>query len=212
KRALINPMSIVVVVLAAFAVYLYFFLDQGPEVQEERDQTVPVRVQVIEQTEFRDIIEALGTAQANESVVVTPQSQEIVQAIYFDDGDIVERGQLLVQLDSREESARVQELEFRLGESERQFERLQSLARENVASRRQLEEQDVLVKQTAAELEVARTRLESMRILAPFGGQLGIRNISVGALVGPGDEITTLDDTSTIKVDFAVPEIYFASL
>lgn len=211
KRTIFTPISIVILILIALATYVYFIGQQDVQ-EEERDQTVPVRVQVAEQSEFRDVIEALGTARANESIVVTAQSQELVESIYFDDGDDVEKGQLLVELDSREERARVQELEFRLGEAERQLDRLQNLARENVASRQQLEEQDVLVKQITAELEVAETRLATMKIHAPFGGRLGIRQISLGSLIGPGDEITTLDDVSPIKVDFNVPELYFASL
>lgn len=211
KRTLFTPISIVIFILIALTSYIYFIAPQNEE-KKERDQTVPVRVQVAQQSEFRDVIEAPGTAQANESIVVTAQSQELVENIYFEDGDDVEEGQLLVELDSREERARVKELEFRLEEAERQLDRLQNLVREKVASRQALEEQDVLVKQIAAELEVAETRLETMKIKAPFAGRLGVRQISVGSLIRAGEQITTLDDVTPIKVDFNIPELYFASL
>lgn len=211
KRTLFTPISIVIFLLIALTAYIYIIAPQNEE-KKERDQTVPVRVQVAQQIEFRDVIEALGTAQANESIVVTAQSQELVENIYFEDGDEVEEGQLLVELDSREERARVHELEFRLEEAERQLDRLQNLVREKVASRQALEEQDVLVKQIGAELEVAETRLETMKIKAPFAGRLGIRQISVGSLISAGEQITTLDDVTPIKVDFNIPELYFASL
>jgi len=212
KRALVTPISLVVVILAALVAYVFFIAEHEEGSDNENSQAVPVRVQVAEESEFRDVIEALGTAKANESVVITAQSQELVESIYFDDGDMVEKGQVLVELDSREERARVEELRFRLEEARRQYGRLQNLARENVASRQQLEEQDVLVKEITALLEVSETQLAKMKIVAPFSGRLGLRQVSLGALVGPGDEITTLDDVSPIKVDFNVPELYFASL
>ncbi|MEX1220669.1 MAG: efflux RND transporter periplasmic adaptor subunit [Idiomarina sp.] len=212
NRALVTPISIVVLILLVLVAYVFLVAEQGADGGNDNAESVPVRVQVAEESEFRDIIEALGTAQANESVVITAQSQELVESIYFDDGENVEKGDLLVELDSREEQARVQELEFRLQEAKRQYGRLQNLARENVASRQQLEEQDVLVKEITALLEVAETQLAKMKISAPFSGRLGIRQISLGALVSPGDVITTLDDVSPIKVDFNVPELYFASL
>lgn len=210
-RNLVNPISIFVVLAAAAAAYFLWFAD--PIVKEERPQNpVPVRIQSAQISEFRDVIEALGTAQANESIVVTAQAQDIVMAVHFDDGDIVEAGQLLVELDSREEQARVQELKFRLAEANRQYQRLVDLRRQNAASQQQLETQDVLVKETIAELEVAETQLAQKRIVAPFGGRLGIRHVSVGSLVSPGEQITTLDDVKPIKLDFNVPELFFASL
>lgn len=161
---------------------------------------------------FRDIIAAIGTAQANESVVITAQTQEKVVAVHFSDGQTVSAGDLLVELDAREEQARVQELKFRLAEAKRQYQRLQDLARQNAASQQQLETQDVVVKEIVALLEVAETQLAQKRIVAPFDGRLGIRQISVGSLVAPGQEITTLDDITPIKLDFSVPELVFASL
>lgn len=210
-RNVFNPVSIVVLILAAAVAYFYWFAEVAPK--EERPQNpVPVEVQSAQISEFRDVIEALGTAQANESIVVTAQAQEIVMAVHFDDGDFVEAGQLLVELDSREETARVQELKFRLAEANRQYQRLVDLRRQNAASQQQVETQDVLVKEIIASLEVAETQLAQKRVVAPFSGQLGIRYVSVGSLVAPGDQITTLDDTSPIKLDFNVPELYFASL
>lgn len=207
----INPVTLFVVVLALGAGYFTFLHE--PVVEEQKpQQAVPVKATQVSKQPFRDIIEALGTAQANESVVITAQSQDQVIAVHFTDGETVEAGQLLVELDSREESARVQELKFRLAEANRQYQRLQDLVAQNAASQQQLETQDVLVKEIVAALEVAETQLAQKRIVAPFDGRLGIRQVSVGSLVSPGERITTLDDITPIKLDFSVPELFFASL
>lgn len=211
-RNLFNPISIFVVLAIAAGIYFYGFADPNTGKEERPQNPVPVRIQLAQMSEYRDVIEALGTAQANESIVVTAQAQDIVMAVHFDDGDVVNGGDLLVELDSREETARVQELKFRLAEANRQYQRLVDLRRQNAASQQQLETQDVLVKEIIAQLEVAETLLAQKRIIAPFGGRLGIRQVSVGSLVSPGEQITTLDDVTPIKLDFNVPELFFASL
>lgn len=206
-----NPISLVVVLLVVAAAYFNFIHE--PKIEEQRQQqAVPVKVTVAAVQPFRDIIEALGTAQANESVVITAQTQEKVTAVHFSDGQTVAAGDLLVELDAREELARVQELKFRLAEANRQYQRLQDLRKQDAASEQQVESQDVIVKEIVAQLEVAETLLAQKQITAPFDGRLGIRQVSVGSLVSPTQQITTLDDITPIKLDFSVPELFFASL
>nr|WP_287796278.1 efflux RND transporter periplasmic adaptor subunit [Idiomarina sp.] len=211
KRSWINPITIVVVVLTAAAVYLFGF---PPETKVEggKEQSVPVKTQTAEISEFRDTIEALGTAMANETVRITAQTQDVVEKIYFESGDLVEQGQLLAELNARIEVARVQQLKFSLDEAKRQLERITELRRGNAASQQQLNEQQVRVNGLQADLEVAEATLKEMKIYAPFSGRVGIREISAGSLVSPGDVFTTLDDIKPIKVDFSVPERYFASI
>lgn len=211
RRSWINPLTVVVIALIALTVYFFGFSPKQQEQQREQP-SVPVRVQTAELSEFRDVIEALGTARANETVAITSQTQEVVEKIYFESGDFVEQGQLLAELNARKEIARVQQLKFSLGEAERQLKRLSELRRGNAASQQQVEEQEVAVNALQAELEVAEASLAEMKIYAPFSGRVGIREVSPGALVSPGDVFTTLDDIRPIKIDFSVPERYFASL
>jgi len=211
KRSWINPITIVVVILIAAAVYLFGFPPEE-KVEEGKERTVPVKIQTAEISEFRDTIEALGTAMANETVRITAQTQDVVEKIYFESGDLVEQGQLLAELNARKEVARVQQLKFSLDEAKRQLERVSELRRGNAASQQQFDEQQVRVNGLQADLEVAEATLREMKIHAPFSGRVGIREISAGSLVSPGDVFTTLDDIKPIKVDFSVPERYFASI
>ena len=211
KRYIVTPLSLVGILLAGFVAYLYFFAEEDEPLARE-DMTQPVIIHEVDYVEFRDIIEGLGTAQASESVEIMARVTQNVRSLHFSDGDDVTEGQLLVTLNDREERARVQELEFRLAENNRQLNRLRELAAENAASRSMIDEQEVRVEQTVAELEVARSRLAEMTIHAPFSGRLGIRQVSRGSLVRPGDVITTLDSIQPIYVDFSVPEIYLPSL
>ena len=109
---------------------------------------------------FPVTVEALGTANANESVMLTAQKSDIVQSIEFDDGDLVKKGQLLIKLSDREERARLNELDINLQEAKRQLKRIDNLAQKSVASAQLLDEQEANVKALKAQLEVAKAQLE----------------------------------------------------
>lgn len=211
KRSFFTPLTIVAVILIGFVGYLWLF-DTDEGIQDRQRDAANVVGARAEYLDFRDVVEALGTARARESVDVTARITQNVREIHFADGQDVEEGQVLIQLHDREERARLQELEFRLAENSRQLERLRELAQENAASRSMIDEQEVRVQQTSAELEVARTRLAETTIEAPFAGRVGLRQVSPGSLVRPGDVITTLDVIAPIYVDFSIPEIYLPTV
>ena len=168
---------------------------------------MPVRLEV-----FVDRLEAIGTLQANESIVVTARVQGIVKSINFRDGETVEAGIALVQFDEDEERARLQVELANLEEQRKQCERITGLARANATSEARFDEQQAAVKKAEANVAAARARLADYTIRAPFAGRLGTRRISTGALVSPNTTITTLDDLSRVKLDFSVPETYLSTL
>ena len=161
---------------------------------------------------FADRLEAIGTLEANESIVVTAKVQGVVKSIGFNDGQYVDAGTTLVQFDEDEQRARLQVELANLDEQQKQFERIAGLARANATSEARYDEQDAAVKKARANVAAARARLADYTITAPFAGRLGTRRISTGALVSPGTTITTLDDLSVVKLDFSVPETFLATL
>jgi len=154
-------------------------------------------------------IEAVGTARANESVDVTSKSSNIVTAIRFEEGDSVRRGDVLVELDSAEARATLAEAQAALADSESQFNRSRELYAQQALSVSQLDQIEATLKGNRARVNAATARLSDTVIRAGFDGRTGFRRVSVGSLVSPGTVITTLDDTSIIKLDFTVPETYF---
>jgi membrane fusion protein (multidrug efflux system) len=156
--------------------------------------------------------EALGTAHANESVDVTAKVSNLVTVVRFAEGQHVRRGQVLVELDGREAQAELAIAQAALSESRSQFNRSRELYTTRVLSEAQLEQIEATLKANEARVAFARSRLSDTVITAPFSGRVGLRRISVGSLVNPGTVITTLDDTSTIKLDFTVPETLLSSV
>ncbi len=159
-----------------------------------------------------DRVEALGTLRANESVTLTAAVTETVTAIGFDDGDRVAAGQVLVEMTSAEEHALLEEARATVGEARRQYQRVKSLANQGTAARSLLDERRRQWETARARLAAIESRLADRLVKAPFAGVVGLRDISLGALVEPGDPITTLDEDSTMKLDFAVPSVYLGSL
>jgi membrane fusion protein (multidrug efflux system) len=156
--------------------------------------------------------EALGTARANESVDVTVKVSNLVSAVRFTEGQQVRRGQVLVELDARESRAELAIAEAALGESRSQFDRSRELYTTKVLSESQLEQIEATLKANEARVAVAQSRVDDTIISAPFAGRVGLRRVSVGSLVNPGTVITTLDDTSTIKLDFTIPETFVSTI
>jgi membrane fusion protein (multidrug efflux system) len=157
-------------------------------------------------------ISALGTARANEAVEVTSKVSNIVTAVHFTDGQRVREGQVLVELDSAQARADLAAAEAASAESASQVKRSRELINSRVISESQFEQLEATMKANEARVAAARSRVADTVIRAPFSGRVGLRRVSVGSLVSPGTVITTLDDTSVIKVDFAVPENVLAGL
>lgn len=171
-----------------------------------------VFVAEVKLAQFADRLEALGTLRANESVILTASVTETVTNIFFDDGDRVMAGKALLEMTSAEEHALLEEARATVGEARRQYERVKFLEAKGTAAKSLLDERRREWETARARLTAIESRLDDRLVRAPFSGVVGLRNISVGALVEPGDVITTLDDDSVMKMDFSVPSTYLEVL
>lgn len=206
-----TPLLLGVIVLVGFLVYINLPAEETQNQRRGNSET-PVVLAQAEQREFPIIVEALGTAISNESINISAQRSQMVTKVLFDDGDLVKANQPLLELNNRAEKARLNELNINVTEARRQLERIKGLAKQSAASEQLLDEQESRVKGLIAQREVAKANLQELVVSAPFSGRLGIRQVSVGSLVRPGDTITTLDDLSVMKVDFSIAENHFSSL
>ena len=166
---------------------------------------------VTERIELRplvDEIEALGTAKANESVEIRPRISSLVTRILFDEGQFVEKGDLLVELENSEIVAGLALAEASLSESRSLYNRSKELESTQAISASNLEALLAQVKVDEANVEAARAKLRNTLVRAPFSGRIGLRRVSPGSFVDSDTVITTLDDVSVIKLDFSVPETF----
>ena len=175
-------------------------------------QAVPVIVKAVVTDHFVDRVEALGTLRANETVVLTATVSEIVTDVHFEDGQRVKAGSILVEMTNEEEHALIEEERSTVAEAKKQYDRLRPLVQRGAASIALLDQRRREYETAKARLRAIESKLQDRLIIAPFAGVVGFRNISTGALIEPGDVITTLDDDSVMKLDFTVPSIHLASL
>jgi membrane fusion protein (multidrug efflux system) len=157
-------------------------------------------------------IEAVGTALARESVAITSKVSNTISAIRFTEGQQVRRGTVLVEFDRTQVAAELAEAEANLAESRNQFARGREVSTVQALSRAQLDQLETSVKTGEARVAAARARLDDTVIRAPFDGRTGFRKVSLGGLVNPGAVITTLDDSSVIKLEFSVPQAFLGEL
>lgn len=155
-----------------------------------------------------DIVEAIGTTQANESVTITAKVTDSIRHVRFDDGDFVQQGDVLVELTNEEQTALLQEEEAVRQDAQNRYDRLKNLLEQRSIPVSDVDEAQSRLSEARARYQALVARLDDRLIRAPFTGLLGFREVSAGTLITPGTSITTLDDISVIKLDFALPEVH----
>jgi membrane fusion protein (multidrug efflux system) len=176
------------------------------------DRPIPVTTRVVQPSAWNDTLQALGTAKARESVVLTAKVSEIVQDVHFESGQQVAAGQALITLKGDAAQAALVQAEATFAEADRLYRRQKELADQQLIARSGLDTQLALRNVAAARVRQAKADIGDRSIRAPFAGVLGIRQVSPGSLITANSAIATLDDISSMYVDFQVPEAALASV
>lgn len=195
------PFLIIISALTALLITLYWPNEQTSTAK--KNTITKVKTTMVSKKLFKDVIQALGTAKANEAVTLFPEYSAIVKNVFFSGGELFTKGQKIIELNHDEQTAKVEELSTKLNEANRQLIRLK---KSNSSAQSTIEQQQSEVETIQAQLAQEQAILTKYTIRAPFTGVLGLREISQGALLTSSDKITTIDDLSLIKVDFTLPE------
>lgn len=153
-------------------------------------------------------VTAVGSLEANESTVIRSEIAGRITAIRFKEGERAKKGSVLLTINSEEFQAQLNQIKAVVELNEMNFERAKQLRPEGLIAERAYDEAESRLKESEASLSLAQVRLDKSILRAPFSGQLGLRQVSPGDFVQPGQAIVNLEDTDSIKVDFRVPEIY----
>jgi len=171
-----------------------------------------VEVRKVAPTPFQETLLATGTLLANEVVTLQAETAGIVTGINFDEGRPVKAGDVLVELDEVELQARAARAEAELALASALEKRQRDLMLANAISSADYDQAAANLSVARAETELVRAQLAKRKIRAPFDGVVGLRRISAGAYLTPGTAIGTLQDLSSLKLDFSVPERYYIHL
>jgi membrane fusion protein, multidrug efflux system len=169
---------------------------------------IPVEAQRVAIEPIVEKVQAIGTLRANRSVMVRPEIAGLVTEIGFTESGQVAKGAVLYRLDDAIVRAQLQQAEASLALSQRNHERAMSLYRKGAGTAQARDQAIAALDADRATVALARARLAQAVVHAPFAGIAGISTVDVGAYVTAGQDLVSLDDVDTVKIDFDVPERY----
>lgn len=180
------------------------------QAQAPKPMGLPVKAEQVTITRVTDEVTAVGSLLAEESVIIRPEIDGRIVGLHFQEGQPVSAGQRLVTIDSSEYEAQLAAIEADLRTEEQRYRRSQDLVEQNFISKEALDVQRGAVERLKARADEARAKLAKTVIRAPFSGVAGLRMVSPGAYVRAGEDIVRLENLSSIKVDFRIPETFLA--
>ena len=171
---------------------------------------VVVEVQPVRAQAMADEVGAVGSLVANVEVVLRPEVAGRIAALHFQEGAVVRKGTLLLELDAAVQRAELQQAQAALGLAEANARRSEELFARRFLSQGALDAARAQLESARAALALAQARLLRTQIRAPFDGMLGLREVSPGDYVKEGEALVGLADITQLKVDFRLPERYLA--
>lgn len=172
----------------------------------------PVNSYIAEQIEWQPRLSAVGSVAPVQGTDVTAEIEGSIREILFSPGARVQAGAPLVQLDDSLEQASLREAEAAAELAQLALQRARELAKTKSISQLELDNANSNVRQTQARLDYVRALIAKKRISAPFAGQLGIKQVSVGQFINKGEAVVSLQSLAQVYVEFSVPQRQLAQV
>ncbi|KIO43966.1 MULTISPECIES: efflux RND transporter periplasmic adaptor subunit [Sanguibacteroides] len=153
-------------------------------------------------------IMANGTLLPNEEVELVSETAGKVDKIYFNDGDHVKKGKLLLKVDDSDLKAQLERAEFEKKLLEDKLERQRILLKRESVSYESFQQMETEYNMLLADIELLKVKIARTEIRAPFDGKMGFRYVSEGSYVQPSTRVSSLVDNSVLKIEFSIPEKY----
>lgn len=203
---------VVILIIVGAIAYPKIPKSSGDETEQAPSQSesgiLTVQAVVLHKENLINEVNVTGSILADESVSLNSEVAGKVDRIYFSEGQQVEKGTLLLRLNSEEVSAELEKLQFTKKLNEEIEKRQKQLLEKEAISQEEYETALTTVNTTNAEIKLFQARLEKHSIRAPFSGTIGLRNISEGSYLNPGSPIAELYKVNPVKLDFSIPSRY----
>ncbi|ODU10156.1 MAG: efflux transporter periplasmic adaptor subunit [Rubrivivax sp. SCN 71-131] len=172
----------------------------------------PVEVGLVQALRVSDDVQTVGSLRSRRGVMLRPEAAGRIVQINFADGQRVKGGQLLVQLDDTLQRAQLQQAEAQATIARTNLQRSRELLAQGFVSQSAVDQNDAALQVAQAQVALARAQLARMKVLAPFDATAGIRLVNLGDYLKDGADIVNLEDLSSMRVDFRLPERYVAQV
>jgi membrane fusion protein (multidrug efflux system) len=171
-----------------------------------------VEVARAEVVTLTDDVQAVGSLKSSQGVMLRPEVSGRIARLGFAEGQRVRRGQLLVQLDDTLQRAQLQQAEAQASIARTNLQRSRELLAQNFVSQSAVDQNAASLQVAEAQVALAQAQLARMRVLAPFDGTAGLKQVDMGDYVKDGADIVNIEDLTALTVQFAVPERYIDRL
>lgn len=184
----------------------------GPNALAQEMPPMPVEAQIVKAETLERTVQVVGSLSADETVTISPEVSGRIAEILFREGQVVEAGKPLFKLDDSIQRAELKQAEASRGLSEVEYKRANELLNNNAGSVNTRDSALAKLRIDQAGVALAQERLGKMTLNAPFKGLIGLREVSTGEYVTPGQPLVSLVSVDPMRVEFRVPEIYLTGL
>ncbi|MBW8453580.1 MAG: efflux RND transporter periplasmic adaptor subunit [Pseudomonas sp.] len=205
-RRMLFMLGAVVVVVAILAALKFNSIYQQIQQFQAPKPAIDVEAEVARRMDWQSRLPAIGTLKASQGIDLSVEIAGTITDVQFQSGEKVSKGQAIVLLDSEMEQASLVSAEADLSLARLEFQRARSLLDRQAISRSEYDRLNAQSQKAEASVAQLRASLAKKRILAPFSGTIGIRQVDVGDYIAAGTPIATLQDLSTLYVDFFLAE------
>ncbi|PIT77953.1 efflux RND transporter periplasmic adaptor subunit [Limnohabitans sp. G3-2] len=171
-----------------------------------------VEVAKVETQTLVDETQAVGSLRSRQGVMLRPEVGGRVKQIFFNDGQRVRKGQVMVQFEDQLQQAQLSQAKAELSIAEANHKRNQELVAQNFISKRSLDESGAALEVTRAKLALADATLQRLKVLAPFDGITGLKQVNVGDYLKDGADMVNIEDLDAVLLDFRLPERFQAKI
>lgn len=205
-RRMVIMLGIVILVVLALAAYKGYSIYQQIQMFSAPQPAISISAATAEEMPWQSRLPAIGTLKASQGVDLTVEVSGTVRDVLFQSGEKVSLKQPLIQMDSDVEQASLATAEAELSLARVEFERGRSLVNRQSISKSEFDRLASSLQKSNASVAQLQAMLAKKRIVAPFAGTIGIRQVDVGDFLSSGTIIATLQDLTTLFVDFYLPE------
>jgi membrane fusion protein, multidrug efflux system len=158
------------------------------------------------------VLSAIGSVSAVQGAIIAAELGGVVSEIKFENGGVAKKGDVIMKLDASQEEALLRSAEAEAELARTDLERTQGLALQKVVSKSELDAAESKFRRLTAIVDQMRSSIRKKTLVAAFDGQLGIRQVNVGQMINPGQQVVALTSLDPVYVDFALPQQHLAQL
>jgi membrane fusion protein, multidrug efflux system len=208
-KATLGLVALVVVLLLIKGLQIFTMASSGKNMTPP---PVTVTSAVVKEENWSPVLPAIGSVSAVQGAIVATELGGVVSEIKFQNGGVAKKGDVIVKLDASQEEALLRSAEAEAELARTDLERAQGLASQKVVSKAELDAAESKFRRLTAIADQMRSNIRKKTLVAPFDGQLGIRQVNVGQMINAGQQIVPLTSLDPVYVDFALPQQHLAQL